>query len=911
MGFLHPELLLLAFPAAFAWWKLREKEPLTDVVRVLALLLVVLALSRPYFDTGHEGRDLVFVVDRSRSMPEGARQSALELVRLAEDARRDGDRVAVIGFGAGASIERLPSDVARFSAFERPVDADGSDLGEALDAALDLVPRDRPGSIVVLSDGESNGRDPVDSARRAFGRGVRIDTRTFRRPGTGDVSVERVDLPDEVAAREPFQFSAWVRSERRVEADFVLKRAGVELARGHRTFEPGVNRVALRDVLEEPGVAQYELVLSLEGDRVPENDRGLGALRVAGSRSVLLVNDAGADDVLARVLRAARVPVKVVAPEGARLDPLSLTAHRAVVLENVAAGRLGTAIRHLNAFVLERGGGLLVTGGRASFGTGGYFKSTIDPLLPVSMEMRQEHRKQAIALAITMDRSGSMAMPVDGGRTKMDLADLGAAAAIELLSPIDSVGVIAVDSSPHVIQELASAEDKEALIGKVKTIQSMGGGVFSYTALFAAGKMLEDAEQQNRHVIFFADAADAEEHENCDALVAQMLRAGITTSVIALGTEADSDATFLKEVAKTGGGEAYFTTDASELPRLFAQDTMTASRATFVEERTGTRALPDLFGVGEVVQGGFAELGGYNLTYLREGGVCGVVTTDEYQAPVFAFAQQGIGRTAAFTGEIGGTYGAPLVAWPGFASFFTSVARWLVGQEEPADLFASVRREGRDVVVQVEQDASSATKSDTSRLEATIAAADGTKQSSMLERTGEGRFEARFPLAKEGVALGTVKLGDGKFLALPPVALPYSPEFESSPDPERGERLMRRLAEESGGVAGVGASEWWRGERSGHAWRVIAKELILAALAMLLLEIAVRRLQLGSWVRVPRFVRAWSERRRARAVQRAIDGASTPAPVAPSVTPTATPTASDMSSALERARRAAEKRLGR
>jgi hypothetical protein len=262
------------------------------------------------------------------------------------------------------------------------------------------------------------------------------------------------------------------------------------------------------------------------------------------------------------------------------------------------------------------------------------------------MEMRQEHRKQAIALAITMDRSGSMSMAVDGGRTKMDLADLGAAAAIELLSPIDSVGVIAVDSSPHVIQELTSAADKEELIGKVKTIQSMGGGVFSYTAILAAGKMLENAEQMNRHVIFFADAADAEEHENCEALVEQMLRAGITTSVIALGTETDSDATFLKQVAKLGGGEIYFTMDAAELPRLFAQDTLTAARATFVEEPTGARTLPDLFGLGEVVQEGFADLGGYNLTYLRDGGVCGVVTSDDYKAPVFAFSYQGIGRTA-------------------------------------------------------------------------------------------------------------------------------------------------------------------------------------------------------------------------------------------------------------------------
>src|SRR5262249_28837628 len=145
----------------------------------------------------------------------------------------------------------------------------------------------------------------------------------------------------------------------------------------------------------------------------------------------------------------------------------------------------------------------------------------------------------------------------------------------------------------------------------------------------AAGQQLQNAEQLNRHIIFFADAADAEEHENCTELVERLVQAGTTTSVIALGTEHDSDAEFLKDVAARGQGQVYFTLDANELPRLFAQDTLTAARSTFVEQPTGTSVLPDLFGLGELPGKEFAQLGGYNLTYLREGAVCGVVTTDE------------------------------------------------------------------------------------------------------------------------------------------------------------------------------------------------------------------------------------------------------------------------------------------
>lgn len=931
MGCLHPELLLLALPAAWLWWRARTRALVTDVARALALALLVVALARPYVQTADKGRDLVFVVDRSRSMPEGSEAGVLELIRFAEDARERGDRVGVVSFGAQAKVERLLSGEARFDRFEQQVDGDGSDLGEALEVALDLIPRERNGTVIVLSDGESNGRDPLDASRRALARGIRVDTRTFARGGASDLAVQRLDLPESVSAREPFQFGAWVRSDRRVEAEFVLRRGGVELARGKRIFDAGSNRIALRDVLDEPGVASYELELITDGDRVAENNRGLGAVQVGGARGVLLVNDDGQPDVLSRALNGARIPVTVVTPEAARLDALALAGFRAVILENVAAGRLGNGIAKLPDFVRERGGGLLVTGGRASFGTGGYFRSPLDPLLPVSMEMRQEHRKQAVAMAITMDRSGSMAAPAGSGLTKMDLADLGACAAIELLSPIDSIAVIAVDSSPHVFQPLTPVDDVAALTAKVRTIQSAGGGVFSYTALLAAAQELENAEQVNRHIIFFADAADAEEHEGCFELVERLAQMNTTVSVIAIGTETDSDATFLKEVAQRGLGTCYFTMDPGELPRLFAQDTLTAARSTFIEEATATAVLPDLFGLGELPKGGFASLGGYNLTYLREGAVCGVVTTDDYKAPAFAFLHQGIGRTAAFTGEIGGRYGAPLVAWDGFASFFVSVARWLVGQEEPADLFTSVRREGRDVVVSVEQDPAAGARTDTSKLEARFTAADGSKSVLQLERVGENRFEARTTLAKEGIALGTLALADGRSISLPPVALPYSPEFEPNPDAQRGERLLRRVASESNGVAAVGAADFWRGERSGKGWRVITSELVLAALVLLLLEIAVRRLQLVESVRMPAFVRRWSASLAAkRAAQRALKpvtsesdtSAPSQTPASPSTTPTSSPTTPSapkapaqptpsLSSAMERARKAADRRLDR
>src|SRR5690606_19327971 len=112
----------------------------------------------------------------------------------------------------------------------------------------------------------------------------------------------------------------------------------------------------------------------------------------------------------------------------------------AVVLENVPADDLPAgALVALQRFVDDLGGGLLMTGGKASFGAGGYRRSPLEEVLPVSMEIREEQRRFALALAGALDRSGSMTAPAGPDRTKMDLANLGTIAAGEMLGRNDEV----------------------------------------------------------------------------------------------------------------------------------------------------------------------------------------------------------------------------------------------------------------------------------------------------------------------------------------------------------------------------------------------------------------------------------------------------------------------------------------
>ena len=113
---------------------------------------------------------------------------------------------------------------------------DGSDLADGIATALNLVDKNRPARILILSDGESNGPDPVSTARRAREEHVPIDFRPFERARLGDVAVESIQLPESVAPREPFQFSVDVYADRDSHGVVRVMRGGKLLAKREQDF---------------------------------------------------------------------------------------------------------------------------------------------------------------------------------------------------------------------------------------------------------------------------------------------------------------------------------------------------------------------------------------------------------------------------------------------------------------------------------------------------------------------------------------------------------------------------------------------------------------------------------------------------------------------------------------------------
>ena len=902
--FAHPEAFLLVPLLALLLRHRLWPRPLVGALRVLLLLMLAALWAEPSWPGADDGRDVVLVVDRSRSMPAESAARVHEFAAELAAQLPAGDRLGVVRFGRRPVLDAVPQRPFVWPEV-REVDVDGSDLSAAIAAALALIPPERRGSLVVWSDGEHNGGELEPVARQAARAGMRIDAWHEARPPGTDVAVDSVSMPGAVAPGEPFVIAANVVAGAAGPVHWRLLLGGELLREGDATLQAGRNVLQFRHAFAEPG--QHELTVEVQrrDDAVPQNDRALASTRVVVPPRVLCVTPGGREDRLSRSLRGSGLEVVVAAPGSAPLRPGQLDGFRAVVLEDVPAGDLPSgALVALANWVRDAGGGLCMTGGKASFGVGGYHRSALEAVLPVTMEIREEQRRFGLAMAIALDRSGSMTAPV-GNETKMDLANRGAASAIELLSAIDALSLLAVDTGAHVVVPMQSVTDRDGLVRKARSIESSGGGIYIGAALHACAEQLAAAVQQNKHIVLFADAADAEEPDDYLTFVPALVQAGVTVSVIGLGSRTDSDGALLEEIARLGNGRCQFVADAADLPRVFAQETIQVARSSLIETPTPVALRPGLSVLGDMPTT-FPVVGGYSLAWLRPRAELALVTVDQQQAPLLSHWQIGLGRAAAWLAEADGPLSGGLADWESYGDFVATLARWLCGGQV-AGVFVDASRDGSTGVYSLEIDGDRQALLDTAR--GVSSRPDGTSQDLVFERVGPGRLLARVPLEQAGVHRAAVRIGD-ETLRLPPLCLPYSPEFAVPADPRAGERTLRTLAKATGGRLQPSVADVLAGERRSTGRIELGAVVAWAVLVLLLIEIAVRRLQVQ--LPVPRWwPRRWTAGASTAPVEVVVQAAPAPAPAAASKQP-AEPTPPDADGGVLGAlARAKQRRRGR
>jgi Ca-activated chloride channel family protein len=157
-----------------------------------AVLFVVVSLTRPAWNAKPEkielkGRDIVFVLDVSRSMlAEDLKPNRLDRAKLAiRDLvdRLRGDRVGLVAFAGAAAVKcPLTQDYGFFRIMLDDISADsisqgGTLIGDALRKTVGEVYSDRLKrfkDIILITDGEDHDSFPVEAAKEAGERGIRL-----------------------------------------------------------------------------------------------------------------------------------------------------------------------------------------------------------------------------------------------------------------------------------------------------------------------------------------------------------------------------------------------------------------------------------------------------------------------------------------------------------------------------------------------------------------------------------------------------------------------------------------------------------------------------------------------------------------------------------------------------------------
>jgi hypothetical protein len=513
----------------------------------------------------------------------------------------------------------------------------------------------------------------------------------------------------------------------------------------------------------------------------------------------------------------------------------------------------------LKSYVKDLGGGLVVVGGQTSYGVGGYFRTPLEEILPVEMQIKDEKRRPSLAMIFIIDHSGSMA-ETSGGPSKLDLAKEAVVRATELLSPNDQVGVIVFDDAASWVFPVDFLEDGVEVRNKVSSI-GIGGGTDILSGIQALAAAAPSIEAGAKHVILLTDGGA--NPTGIPELVRTLNEEqAITLSAIGVGSDA---APFLAQLAEVGGGRYHLAANPSSIPNIFTEETTLATRAYIVEEPFTPSIVspsPILVGIENI-----PPLYGYIGTTSKL--TAQTILVSHENDPILATWRYGLGKTVAFTSDATGKWAKDWLQTDSFQVFWSQVVQSTLSENLPGGLDIRVNEKDSKFVLSVDTLFSGAIAPERSSylnnysMSANIVQPDGTSIQTSLNQIAPGLYESEFNPPEEGIYLIRVS-GDPSEPGKPIVgdttgwALDYSPEYRVlNADSDR----FVRTALQSGAdlVGGDPAAVFMNNIPAPGVFRPLWPFFLALAAVLLPVDIGIRRVVLtrtdlnNAWKRLSQF----------------------------------------------------------
>ncbi len=819
----------------------RLRRTLIGTLRSLLILMLGLALSDPRVIERSDRVNLFFCLDVSESVRSEGKKVALEFMRKATTGMKEEDRAGLIVFGKQPSLE-----IALKTDFDSPVlksqvDPNDTNIYEALQLAIGKLPQKGKNRIVLLSDGNENVADSLEMAYLANSLGIEI----YPVPlaswfSKGEVFVEKLETPPTVPLETPFEIRLLVTSSEESQGELILLRSGGLMTHQRVTLQSGKNVFRFIDTLKDPGLYLYKAVVNASEDGVFQNNEGLSFTQGTQKSEVLYLAGERSDGAhLAQALRRQGLNTVHKTLEDLPHSLHGLVDYSAIILDNVSGQALPFgAMENLERYVKDTGGGLVMIGGDQSFGAGHYMKTPVEKALPVFMDVPTTLEFPGLCLIMVIDKSSSMSGSINR-KSKLEGAKIAAFSTVEMLNPLDKVGILAFDSRYYWTVPITEARERRKIARSLSTLKEEGGTDL-YPGLEEAFRILKGISAAKKHVIVLSDGLTNE--ADFPSLVHSMREAGITLSTVAVGS--DSDLTLMKAIAKWGGGRSYYTNDANTIPRIFVGETQIVTRKAIVEKAMQPYGAMK----GEMTLGipldDLPPVHGLVLTYPKPGAR---ILLETQEGPLLAAWSYGLGRSVAFTSDLSGRWGKEWVLWDHYGRFVSQMVKWAQRKEEPRNYAVDITGEGGKGTFTVDVTDDQNRFVNHLRLKIKVLLPSQRDRTIALDQVAPGRYRASFPAAEIGEyylsLFGTQREGFSRSQTFG-YGIPYTDEFNN-----RGvnHALFEGLASVTKGRVlnpednpkNLFTASSATREHGGPLWPYLA----LASLFLLVAEVAVRKFQ--------------------------------------------------------------------
>lgn len=857
--FARPMMLGFALLAPWFWWMHvagyaglpKGRAQLALFVRMLLLGLFAMVLAEPRSVRTNDKLSVVFALDVSDSIysPDDAIKYITETVQN-QRPKGNKDEQGLIIFGKAPAVELSPQMSFPLEALNSQIDRGATNLEQALSMSSAVIKEDSQGRIVLISDGVQTEGNLSRTLADLKARGVAVDVLPIDYTYNNEVWLERLDLPAAVKLGETYEAAMVLSSLSDGEGNLVLRENGNVIASQKVSYKAGKNRFSVPLTLRSAGYYEYTATIEVPKtqDSLAQNNTVLNYIFVEGEGKVLLVKDTVGDkrdwESLQKAIVEGERAVELINGSDMPRDAASLMPYDAIIFCNVPHDEFDAQqLQAVRDAVHNLGSGFLMTGGPQSFGPGGYHRTVIEEILPVSMDISQKKVLPKGALAIILHTCEFPEGNTWGKRITKQ--------AIKVLGAQDEVGVLAyTEKGEDWLFQLTPAAKYEELVPLINGASI--GDMPSFQNTMQMGlNGLKKSDAATRHMIIISDGDPA---PPTPKLIQDFLDAQISVSMVAIFPHGGLDISKMQGVAEVTGGRYYFPEDPNQLPAIFIKESKTLKRSLLQNKVF----VPSIGFPSPVVKGleGMPELKGYVITTAKGHPAMQILNgppdaeESDTLDPVLSVWQHGLGKTAAFTSDFSTNWGADWQKWDRFQPFVKQLMTDISRVKKDGHLRMSTHTSGGEAVVVVED---FHPDEQFLELQAKLSGPNQKTENVTLKQVGPRRYQGTVPLWGHGryhaIAQGTG--GNRKDLAFGGFIVSYSPEYLRF---RSNRQQLQEIADRTGGrvLSGDPAKDAiYTTNRIPKRSSQPVFDWFLIALAILIpLDVALRRIQIdvvGIW----------------------------------------------------------------